>query len=50
MSYLAIPCGSSLALIGANEEVLISIIIANIVKLYSEWFHLDKCHDAILMV
>ena len=36
------PCSSSPVLIGTNEEVLIRIIIANIVKLYSRWFHLDR--------
>ena len=34
--YVTLLCGSSLALIAANEEVLISIVIANIVKLYSQ--------------
>ena len=38
------PCSSSPVLIGTNEEVLIRIIIANIVKLYSGWFHLDQRH------
>ena len=38
------PCSSSPVLIGTNEEVLIRIIIANIVKLYSGWFHLDQHH------